>query len=70
MLVAVVLCGAGSAWATDIALTTNAITIEDFSPIGSSYVNPASDKTIGGYTWSVYQCMNLGKYSGVTYNNL
>ena len=59
-----------SAWATDIALTTTAVTIDDFSPVGSSYVKTAADKTIGGYTWNVYQCMNLGKFSGVTYNNL
>lgn len=57
-------------WATDITLTTDEITIDDFSPVGSSYLTTATNKTIGGYTWSVYQCMNLGKYSGVTYNNL
>ncbi len=70
LLCALIVGGVNSVWATDIALTTDAITIDNFSSVGSSYVTPAADKTIGGYTWSVYQCMNLGKYSGVTYNNL
>ena len=58
------------AWGEDISLTTSVIEITNFSNVGSSYPTSATNKTVGGYTWSVYNCMNLGKYSGVTYNNL
>ena len=73
MMLVALLCATftGTAWATDIALGEDEVEISNFSNVGSSYVTTQNTtKEIGGYTWTVYQCMNLGKYSGVTYNNL
>ena len=73
MMLVALLCATftGTAWATDIALGEDEVEISNFSTVGSSYVTTQNTtKEIGGYTWTVYQCMNLGKYSGVTYNNL